>query len=168
MACRRFLFEKHLERSIALAIHLLREQVLPACWKWWQHNKRDRTYMCRVKTSRPSSRERTGIAQKDNIDGTLYKSIEKRFWVENQSTARRAPYSATSPPSISTDKSKQYDIQHKIKKPARFLEQALFVTRQRPTVPLPHGSSIIGLGGLNFRVRYGNGCDPSGKATGNF
>jgi hypothetical protein len=42
-----------------------------------------------------------------------------------------------------------------------------FVTRQRPTVPLPHGSSIIGLGGLNFRVRYGNGCDPSGKATGN-
>ena len=55
----------------------------------------------------------------------------------------------------------------KIKKPARFLEQALFVTRQRPTVPLPHGSSIIGLGGLNFRVRDGNGCDPSGKATEN-
>lgn len=60
------------------------------------------------------------------------------------------------------------EIKRKIKKPARFLEQALFVTRQRPTVPLPHGSSIIGLGGLNFRVRYGNGCDPSGKATGNF
>ena len=42
-----------------------------------------------------------------------------------------------------------------------------FVTRQRPTFPLPHSSSIIGLGGLNFRVRYGNGCGPSGKATGN-
>jgi hypothetical protein len=39
--------------------------------------------------------------------------------------------------------------------------------RQRPTFPLPHGSSIIGLGGLNFRVRDGNGCDPSGMATGN-
>jgi hypothetical protein len=43
-----------------------------------------------------------------------------------------------------------------------------FVTRQRPTFPLPHSSSIIGLGGLNFRVRYGNGCGPSGNATGNF
>ena len=43
-----------------------------------------------------------------------------------------------------------------------------FITRQRPTFPLPHSSSIIGLGGLNFRVRYGNGCGPSGNATGNF
>src|SRR5437016_12230839 len=42
-----------------------------------------------------------------------------------------------------------------------------FITRQRPTFPLPHSSSIIGLGGLNFRVRDGNGCGPSGKATGN-
>ena len=40
------------------------------------------------------------------------------------------------------------------------------VTRQRPTFPLPRSSSIIGLGGLNFRVRDGNGCGPSGKATG--
>ena len=54
-----------------------------------------------------------------------------------------------------------------IKKPARLLEQAFFVTRQRPTFPLPHSSSIIGLGGLNFRVRDGNGCGPSGNATGN-
>jgi hypothetical protein len=43
----------------------------------------------------------------------------------------------------------------------------LFVTRQRPTFPLPRGSSNIGLGGLNFRVRYGNGWGPSGMATGN-
>ena len=42
-----------------------------------------------------------------------------------------------------------------------------FITRQRPTFPLPHSSSIIGLGGLNFRVRDGNGCGPSGMATGN-
>ena len=42
-----------------------------------------------------------------------------------------------------------------------------FETRQRPTFPLPHGSSSIGLGGLNFRVRDGNGCGPSGMATGN-
>ena len=55
-----------------------------------------------------------------------------------------------------------------IKEPAGFHQQALFVTRQRPTFPLPHSSSIIGLGGLNFRVRYGNGCGPSGNATGNF
>ena len=55
-----------------------------------------------------------------------------------------------------------------VKKPAGFHQQAFFVTRQRPTFPLPHSSSIIGLGGLNFRVRYGNGCGPSGKATGNF
>ena len=54
-----------------------------------------------------------------------------------------------------------------MKKPAGFHQQALFVTRQRPTFPLPHSSSIIGLGGLNFRVRDGNGCGPSGNATGN-
>ena len=55
-----------------------------------------------------------------------------------------------------------------MKKPAGFHQQAFFVTRQRPTFPLPHSSSIIGLGGLNFRVRDGNGCGPSGNATGNF
>src|SRR6266581_1095337 len=54
-----------------------------------------------------------------------------------------------------------------MKKPTGFHQQAFFVTRQRPTFPLPHSSSIIGLGGLNFRVRDGNGCGPSGKATGN-
>ena len=48
-----------------------------------------------------------------------------------------------------------------------FDQQALFITRQRPTFPLPHSSSSIGPGGLNFRVRYGNGWYPSGKATGN-
>lgn len=42
-----------------------------------------------------------------------------------------------------------------------------FETRQRPTFPLPRGSSSIGLGGLNFRVRDGNGWGPSGMATGN-
>ena len=48
-----------------------------------------------------------------------------------------------------------------------FTSRLLFVTRQRPTFPLPRGSSNIGLGGLNFRVRYGNGWGPSGMATGN-
>src|SRR5918995_4942276 len=40
-----------------------------------------------------------------------------------------------------------------------------FKSRQRPTFPQPHGCSIIGPGGLNFRVRNGNGWDPSGKVT---
>ena len=48
-----------------------------------------------------------------------------------------------------------------------FTSRLLFATRQRPTFPRPRGSSIIGLGGLNFRVRDGNGWGPSGKATGN-
>jgi hypothetical protein len=43
----------------------------------------------------------------------------------------------------------------------------LLLIRQLPTFPGPHDPSIIGHGGLNFRVRYGNGCDPSGKTTGN-
>jgi hypothetical protein len=49
-----------------------------------------------------------------------------------------------------------------------FDQRAFFISRQRPTFPLPHGSSIIGLGGLNFRVRDGNGWNPSGMTTGNF
>ena len=39
-------------------------------------------------------------------------------------------------------------------------------TRQRPTFPQPRSCSIIGPGGLNFRVRDGNGCGPSGVVTG--
>ena len=57
---------------------------------------------------------------------------------------------------------------HKRKRPVESYDPTgPYEPRQRPTVPLPHSSSIIGLGGLNFRVRDGNGCDPSGKATGN-
>ena len=38
-------------------------------------------------------------------------------------------------------------------------------TRRRPTLPGPLDPSTIGAGGLNFRVRNGNGCDPSAMAT---
>ena len=41
------------------------------------------------------------------------------------------------------------------------------LTRQRPTLPRRCQRSTIGPGGLNFRVRDGNGCGPSGNATGN-
>ena len=41
------------------------------------------------------------------------------------------------------------------------------LTRQRPTLPYRCQHSTIGPGGLNFRVRDGNGCGPSGNATGN-
>src|SRR5260370_265642 len=39
--------------------------------------------------------------------------------------------------------------------------------RQRPTLPRRYQRSTIGPGGLNFRVRDGNGRGPSGNATGN-
>ena len=55
-----------------------------------------------------------------------------------------------------------------IKRPAGSLDPTgPFEPRQRPTFPLPHSSSSIGPGELNFRVRYGNGWNLSGKATGN-
>ena len=53
------------------------------------------------------------------------------------------------------------------KKPADLAISGLCLPRQRPTFPPPHDGSIMGLGGLNFRVRDGNGCGPSGMATGN-
>jgi hypothetical protein len=37
--------------------------------------------------------------------------------------------------------------------------------RRRPTLPGGLPPSTIGAGGLNFRVRNGNGCDPSAIAT---
>ena len=43
---------------------------------------------------------------------------------------------------------------------------ALKVFRRRPTLPDGYPSSTIGAGGLNFRVRDGNGCRPSAIATG--
>src|SRR5262245_27986257 len=39
--------------------------------------------------------------------------------------------------------------------------------RQRPTLPRRYQRSTSGPGGLNFRVRDGNGCGPSGIVTGN-
>ena len=39
--------------------------------------------------------------------------------------------------------------------------------RRRPTLPGERSPSTIGAGGLNFRVRYGNGCDPTAMATEN-
>ena len=39
------------------------------------------------------------------------------------------------------------------------------VIRQRPTLPGTHVPSTIGAGGLNFRVRNGNGCGPVAIAT---
>ena len=41
------------------------------------------------------------------------------------------------------------------------------LSRQRPTLPRSCPRSTIGAGGLNFRVRDGNGCFPSAMATGN-
>ncbi len=41
-----------------------------------------------------------------------------------------------------------------------------FYSRQRPTFPPSSPGSIIGAGGLNFRVRNGSGCFPSAMATG--
>ena len=39
--------------------------------------------------------------------------------------------------------------------------------RRRPTLPGGNPPSTIGAGGLNFRVRDGNGCDSAAMATGN-
>ena len=39
--------------------------------------------------------------------------------------------------------------------------------RRRPTLPGGRPPSTIGAGGLNFRVRDGNGCGPTAIATGN-
>ncbi len=41
----------------------------------------------------------------------------------------------------------------------------LFKARRRPTLPGSHDPSTIGAGGLNFRVRNGNGCISAAMAT---
>ena len=41
-----------------------------------------------------------------------------------------------------------------------------FLSRQRPTLPQGSPCSTMGPGGLNYRVRDGNGCDPSGMVAG--
>ena len=41
-----------------------------------------------------------------------------------------------------------------------------FLSRRRPTLPQGSPCSTMGPGGLNYRVRDGNGCDPSGKIAG--
>jgi len=57
---------------------------------------------------------------------------------------------------------------HGTRKASRFWREAFAVlSRRRPTFPPSCPGSIIGAGGLNFRVRDGNGCFPSAIATGN-
>jgi hypothetical protein len=51
------------------------------------------------------------------------------------------------------------------KKAPPIQEELLNNSRQRPTLPLRHRGSTIGAGGLNFRVRDGNGCLPSAMVT---
>src|SRR6185369_13019866 len=53
------------------------------------------------------------------------------------------------------------------KRPDLALDPGVELPRQRPTLPRRYQRSTIGPGGLNFRVRDGNGCGPSGIATGN-
>src|SRR6266850_2505619 len=53
------------------------------------------------------------------------------------------------------------------KAPGPFGPGAPELPRQRPTLPRRYQRSTISPGGLNFRVRDGNGCGPSGNATGN-
>src|SRR6185295_9807513 len=43
---------------------------------------------------------------------------------------------------------------------------SLNLSRQCPTLPRRCQRSTIGAGGLNFRVRNGNGCDPSAMVAG--
>ena len=57
--------------------------------------------------------------------------------------------------------------QDKRKKPhTAWCEAFSIKSRRRPTFPPSCPGSIIGAGGLNFRVRDGNGCFPSAIATG--
>ena len=44
-------------------------------------------------------------------------------------------------------------------------ETAATKIRRRPTLPRRFRLSTIGAGGLNFRVRDGNGCDPTAMVT---
>ncbi len=53
------------------------------------------------------------------------------------------------------------------KRPPVFRLGAQEKLRQRPTLPHGRPCSTIGPGGLNFRVRDGIGCGPSGNAAGN-
>ena len=61
----------------------------------------------------------------------------------------------------------QRDDRRNTKAP-RFREGLLIrLIRRRPTLPGGLPPSTIGAGGLNCRVRDGNGCDPTAMATEN-
>ena len=51
------------------------------------------------------------------------------------------------------------------KKPRILLDAGLNLTRQLATLPTDDSVSTIAGRGLNFRIRNGNGCDPSPMAT---
>ena len=58
---------------------------------------------------------------------------------------------------------------HNAKRPAlpfRAARGAAIYRRRRPTLPHTCACSTMGAGGLNFRVRNGNGCGPTAIATG--
>ena len=50
--------------------------------------------------------------------------------------------------------------------PARQASRGLNLSRRRPTLPSGCPDSTMGAGGLNCRVRNGNGCSPTAIVTG--
>jgi hypothetical protein len=56
---------------------------------------------------------------------------------------------------------------HQKKSPRNLPGAFCYLIRRRPTLPRRCQRSTIGAGGLNCRVRDGNGCDPSARVTGN-
>ncbi len=63
----------------------------------------------------------------------------------------------------STKTTKRPVPSHNWRQHGAFLDES----RQRPTLPGGFPPSTIGAGGLNCRVREGNGCIPAAMATGN-
>ena len=54
---------------------------------------------------------------------------------------------------------------YKRKPPDHKIRGLQYNSRRRPTLPASYPTSTIGAGGLNCRVRNGNGCGPSAMAA---
>ncbi len=77
-------------------------------------------------------------------------------------SGNRSPYHRTAPPGRTGSAGQK-------KAPSSVLKHwlgAVNNSRRRPTLPQSPPCSTIGPGGLNFRVRDGIGCGPSGKTAG--
>ena len=122
--------------------------------------------LLRPRWPEPAARPRPPLPPRPTRSGRLPRGALERGGLEGMSTAYR-PWAGTATVPRSGRIVKTCPVPRREWSPARAGDHRE-KSRRRPTLPGNLSPSTIGAGGLNCRVRNGNGCFPTAMVTGNY